>query len=109
MVCAIAACMPSGGSRNGATPSPSRYIRPTASRARTKGTRGTGRATRVASGDLHHDLGRQPGQELGQRLVDVSAIARLEGHLHLVLGVGELRIGAQLQQRKGGQQPVEVV
>src|SRR3989449_8505685 len=48
-------------------------------------------------------------EELRQRLVQIARIPGLERHLHLVLGIRELRIGAEEQQRKVGEQLVQVL
>src|SRR2546425_9633592 len=51
----------------------------------------------------------QAAEELRQRLVQIARIPGLERHLHLVLGIRELRIGAEEQQRKVGEQLVQVL
>src|SRR5262245_58195634 len=60
-------------------------------------------------GHLHERVGREALQELGQGTLEVAPLAGFERHLHLVLGIGELRIRAEQQQRVVREQPVEVV
>src|SRR2546421_7258535 len=50
----------------------------------------------------------QAAEELRQRLVQIARIPGLERHLHLVLGIRELRIGAEEQQRRSEEHTSEL-
>src|SRR5258707_695649 len=101
--------MPSGGSRKGAAPR-----RPRKRAAATMATASggfSGAARRGGGSPLDPDdrLLREAAQEGADRGVEVAAVLRLERDLHLVLGVGELRVRAEHQVRMAGQQLVQVV
>src|SRR6185503_3163908 len=122
MSSAIAACTPSGGSTNGAAPRPGRNSA-TATTAMARSSLAVMFAAAVPSRRagarqrcsgalaLHADdgVGGEPAEELGDGLLHEGAVLRLQGHLDLVLGVRELRVGAQHQLGVFAQQVVEVV
>src|SRR5689334_9475639 len=44
--------------------------------------------------DANDGVGRQASKEVPERRLQVLGLLRLERHAHLVLGIGELRVGA---------------
>src|SRR5215467_10341214 len=106
---AIWAWMPSGGSRKGATPRRARK-RAAATIATASGAlSGSDRSAAGSPLDPDHRVPGQVVQKIRDRLVEVAAVLGLQGDLHLVLGVGELRVRAEQQVGMPGEQRVQVI